>query len=66
MLQNRETDPFQPAYYSTVPFKPRGYEDEEIYNGTSDCCEAPVVNPGGLDEGICSDCREHCQVVKDD
>lgn len=26
----------------------------------SECCSAPVINPGMCETGICSDCKEHC------
>ena len=34
----------------------------EFEEGMSNCCGAKVYS----DIGICSDCKEHCEVVKDE
>ncbi len=35
---------------------------EDMKSGSSSCCGAPVYT----DMGICSDCKEHCDIVEDD
>lgn len=38
-----------------------------IADGMSECCSASVYDPSGEDiEGICSDCKEHCSVIKEE
>ena len=32
-------------------------------NSHSDCCGATVINPADAEMGICSDCREWCEIV---
>ncbi len=32
----------------------------------SNCCGAPVYNPGGNDMGICSECKEHCEIEEEE
>lgn len=34
--------------------------------GISGCCGAQVCDPGGEGMGICMDCKEHCDVVKEE
>ena len=41
-------------------------EPSDWFDGTSDCCGAPVYNPGGNETGICSDCKEHCEIEEED
>lgn len=31
----------------------------------SNCCGAPVYNPGGNEMGICKECKEHCEIEKE-
>jgi len=34
--------------------------------GESDCCWAPVYDPGNTGEGVCTECKEHCGYLTDD
>ena len=36
------------------------FQNEVIW---STCCSAPVKDPGGTGEWICSECGEHCGIV---
>ncbi len=39
-------------------------EPSDFFDGSSDCCDAPVYNPGDNDMGICSKCKEHCEIER--
>lgn len=44
--------------------KQREFIEDAIGEGMSNCCSARVWSPSG-DWAICTDCKEHCDVVKE-
>lgn len=36
------------------------------FNGVSNCCGAPVYNPGNNETGVCKECKEHCEIEEEE
>ena len=42
------------------------YSDYFLTGEISSCCGSPVYNPAGDDVAICRDCKEWCEVVREE